>query len=127
MVGMSGKRFTSNKQWIAAGTIVDICDNGKVIMQVFDNDNIQDVVDLLNNQEDEIQQLKEKLQVSDGSLALLIDMILLGDVDELIKRTRECARQVAEQFDKFTKEEFEDAVKGNARLRELCDDEREKI
>lgn len=65
----------------------------------------------------------EKLQVSDGSLALLIDMILLGDVDELIKRTRECARQFAEQFDKFTKEELEDAVKENAGLRELFDDE----
>lgn len=65
----------------------------------------------------------EKLQVSDGSLVLLIDMILLGDVDELIKRTRECARQVAEQFDKFTKEELEDAVKENTRLRELFDDE----
>lgn len=81
------------------------------------------LLELLNNQQDEIQQLKEKLQISEASFALLVDMILLGDVDELIRRTRECARQVAEQFDKLTKEELEDAVKGNARLRELFNDE----
>lgn len=51
---MSEKRFTSNERWIAEGTIVDICDNGKVIMQVFDDDNIQNVVDLLNEQESTI-------------------------------------------------------------------------
>ena len=66
--------------------------------------------ELLNNQQDEIQQLKEKLQISEASLALLIDMILLGDADELVKRARECARQFAEQFDKFTKEELEEMI-----------------
>lgn len=71
-----------------------------------------DMGGLLNNQQDEIQQLKEKLQISEASLALLIDMILLGDVDELVKRARECARQFAEQFDKFTKEELEEMITG---------------
>ena len=61
------------------------------------------LLELLNNQQDEIQQLKEKLQISEASLALLIDMILLGDVDELVERARGCARQFAEQFDKFEK------------------------
>lgn len=70
------------------------------------------LLELLNNQQDEIQQLKEKLQISEASLALLIDMILLGDVDELVKRARECARQFAEQFDKVTKEELEEMIKG---------------
>ena len=70
------------------------------------------LLELLNNQQDEIQQLKEKLQISEASLALLIDMILLGDVDELVERARECARQFAEQFDKFTKEELEEMIKG---------------
>ena len=70
------------------------------------------LLELLNNQQDEIQQLKEKLQISEASLALLIDMILLGDVDELVERVRECARQFAEQFDKFTKEELEEMIKG---------------
>lgn len=70
------------------------------------------LLELLNNQQDEIQQLKEKLQISEASLALLIDMILLGDVDELVKRARECARQFAEQFDKFTKEELEEMITG---------------
>ena len=84
--------------------------------QIMDNDtdlNESEVVDLLNNQQDEIQQLKEKLQISEASLALLIDMILLGDVDELVKRARECARQCAEQFDKVTKEELEEMIKGD--------------
>ena len=66
------------------------------------------LLELLNNQQDEIQQLKEKLQISEASLALLIDMILLGDVDELVKR----ARQFAEQFDKVTKEELEEMITG---------------
>lgn len=57
---MNEKRFTSNGRWIAEGTIVDICDNGKVIMQVFDNDNIQNVVDLLNSQNEKIKELEEK-------------------------------------------------------------------
>lgn len=70
------------------------------------------LLELLNNQQDEIQQLKEKLQISEASLALLIDMILLGDVDELVERVRECARQFAEQFDKFTKEELEEMIRG---------------
>lgn len=70
------------------------------------------LLELLNNQQDEIQQLKEKLQISEASLALLIDMILLGDVDELVERVRECARQFAEQFDKFTKEELEEMITG---------------
>ena len=81
------------------------------------------VVDLLNDQQDEIQQLKEKLQISEGSLALLMDMILLGDVDELVKRTKECARQFIEQFDELIKEEFEGVIKENPRLRELIADE----
>ena len=59
---MSEKRFTSNGRWIAEGTIVDICDNGKVIMQVFDDDNIQNVVDLLNEQEATIKQLQGKVK-----------------------------------------------------------------
>lgn len=83
--------------------------------QIMNNDtdlNESEVVDLLNNHQDEIQQLKEKLQISEASLALLIDMILLGDVDELVKRARECARQFAEQFDKVTKEELEEMIKG---------------
>ena len=66
------------------------------------------LLELLNNQQDEIQQLKEKLQISEASLALLIDMILWGDVDELVKRARECA----EQFDKVTKEELEEMIRG---------------
>lgn len=70
------------------------------------------LLELLNNQQDEIQQLKEKLQISEASLALMIDIILLGDVDELVERARECARQFAEQFDKFTKEELEEMMTG---------------
>lgn len=82
---------------------------------VFDNHTqeelgISKAIELLNNQQDEIQQLKEKLQISEASLALLIDMILLGDVDELVKRAKECARQFAEQFDKFTEEELEEMI-----------------
>lgn len=58
---MSEKRFTANGRWIAEGTIVDICDdNGKVIMQVFDNDNIQNIVNLLNELNDESRKLKEE-------------------------------------------------------------------
>lgn len=68
------------------------------------------LLELLNNQQEEIQQLNEKLQISEASLALLIDMILFGDVDELVKRARECARQLAEQFDEFTKEELEEMI-----------------
>lgn len=64
---MSEKRFTSNERWIAEGTIVDICDNGKVIMQVFDDDNIQNVVDLLNEQQATIDKqdkaIREALKV----------------------------------------------------------------
>ena len=81
------------------------------------------VVDLLNDQQDEIQQLKEELQISEESLALLIDMILLGYIDELVKRTKECGRQFAEHFDELIKGELEDAIKENPRLRELIDDE----
>lgn len=66
------------------------------------------LLELLNNQQYEIQQLKEKLQISEVSLALMIDIILFGDVDELVKRARECARQ----FDKFTKEELEEMITG---------------
>ena len=59
---MSEKRFTSNERWIAEGTIVDICDNGKVIMQVFDDDNIQNVVDLLNEQQATIKSKDKQLE-----------------------------------------------------------------
>ena len=59
---MSDERFTSNEQWIAEGTIVDICDNGKVIMQVFDNDNIQNVVDLLNELSTSCRQLEREVK-----------------------------------------------------------------
>ena len=59
---MSEKRFTSNERWIAEGTIVDICDNGKVIMQVFDDDNIQNVVDLLNEQQVKIEKQDEEIK-----------------------------------------------------------------
>lgn len=55
-----------------------------------------------------LRMLEDKLQISEASLALLIDMILFGDVDELVKRARECA----EQFDKFTKEELEEMITG---------------
>lgn len=58
---MSEKRFTANGRWITEGTIVDICDdNGKVIMQVFDDDNIQNIVNLLNELNDESRKLKEE-------------------------------------------------------------------
>ena len=71
----------------------------------------EEIVDLLNDDQDEIQQLKEKLQISEASLALLIDIILFGDVDELVKR----AREATEQFDKFTKEEIEEMITGGVR------------
>ena len=72
---MSGKRFTSNGQWIAEGTIVDICDNGKVIMQVFDNDNIQNVVDLLNEQEQKIQRWKNLYELKDAEVTARVDAL----------------------------------------------------
>lgn len=58
---MCEKRFASSGRWIAEGTIVDICDNGKVIMQVFDNDNIQNVIDLLNELSNENRQLRKQV------------------------------------------------------------------
>lgn len=114
---MSKKRFRQFGVWVADD------EQGKYL-------SVEQAVDKLNEQQADLnylarfigefkveefrlklrnlRMLEEKLQISEASLALLIDMILFGDVDELVKR----AREVAEQFDKFTKEELEEMITG---------------
>lgn len=55
--------FTAGKSWIAEGTIVDILLYGERIMQVFDDDNICDVLDKLNELYEENQSLNKTNKV----------------------------------------------------------------
>ena len=58
---MTEKRFTIGVTYFTeAVEYTEIFDNGKPIMEIVDDDNIQDIIDLLNEQEDRIKELEKE-------------------------------------------------------------------
>ena len=55
---MTEKRFTIGETYINEVEHIDILDNGKPIMGVINDDNIQDIINLLNAQDGKIQSLE---------------------------------------------------------------------